>query len=158
MDGYEATKKIRAASKGRQTVIIALTASAFEEEQQLILSAGCDDLVCKPFQEQELLDKMSQHLGVQYLYENERKDNRENIEHEVCDSARIIEPKSLQMMPQDWEKQLYIAASQGSDFLIYQLLEQIPAENSALSAGIADLVENFRFDQIMELAQLAEDK
>ncbi|HLO50733.1 MAG TPA: GAF domain-containing protein [Kamptonema sp.] len=154
MDGYEATKKIRAVSKGRKTVIIALTASAFEEEQQLILSAGCDDLVRKPFQEKELLDKMSQHLGVQYLYENDGKDITQNTESEVCNSATLLRSESLQIMPQAWIKQLYLAASQGSDFLIYQLLEQIPAEHSSLSAAIADLVEDFRFDHIMELAQL----
>jgi len=156
MDGYEATKKIRAASKGRQTVIIALTASAFEEEQQLILSAGCNDLMRKPFQEQELLEKMSQHLGVHYLYENDGEDSRQNVESEVWDSAVILQPESLKMMPHEWVKQLYLAASQGSDFLIYQLLEEIPAENYYLAAAITDLVDNFRFDQIMELAQLTE--
>ncbi|WP_449418208.1 GAF domain-containing protein [Phormidium nigroviride] len=154
IDGYEATKKIRAQSKSRETVIIALTASVFEEEQQLILSAGCDDMVRKPFKEQELLAKMSQYLGVNYLYENDGEDIITNSESEVCDFSRILQPETLQLMPKEWIKQLYLAASQGSDSLIYQLLEQIPAENSAIAKAIGDLVENFRFDKILELAQL----
>ena len=154
IDGYEATKKIRSQSKSRETVIIALTASVFEEEQQLILSAGCDDLVRKPFKEQELLAKMSQYLGVNYLYENDGEDRITNPESEVCDLSRILQPETLQLMPQEWIKQLYLAASQGSDSLIYQLLEQIPAENYAIAKAIGDLVENFRFDKILELAQL----
>ena len=49
MDGYEATKKIKADPLGQDTVIISLTASAFEE----ILKIGGDAFVRKPFQEDE---------------------------------------------------------------------------------------------------------
>ncbi len=69
MDGYEATKQIKATQKGQETVIIALTASAFEEQRQFILTSGCDDFVRKPFQRDELLIKLHQHLGVQYRYQ-----------------------------------------------------------------------------------------
>jgi CheY-like chemotaxis protein len=40
MNGYEATKQIKSHLKGQATVIIALTASAFEEQRTMILSAG----------------------------------------------------------------------------------------------------------------------
>jgi CheY-like chemotaxis protein len=69
MDGYEATKRIKFHLKGQATVIIALTASAFEEDRTMILSAGCDDFVRKPFQEEVLLEKIATHLGVRYVYE-----------------------------------------------------------------------------------------
>ncbi|HAG82871.1 MAG TPA: hypothetical protein DCL61_17345 [Cyanobacteria bacterium UBA12227] len=75
MDGYEASKRIRSVEKFRRsfstepvTVIIALTASAFEEDYSKILSAGCDDFIYKPFREAVLLDKIAHHLGVRYLY------------------------------------------------------------------------------------------
>jgi len=51
------------------TIIIALTASAFEEERVTILSAGCDDFVSKPFRKEVILNKMAQYLGVRYTYE-----------------------------------------------------------------------------------------
>jgi signal transduction histidine kinase/CheY-like chemotaxis protein len=70
MDGYEATRQIKAHLKGQATVIIALTASAFDEEQAIVLSTGCDDFVGKPFREQVILEKMAKHLGVRYLYED----------------------------------------------------------------------------------------
>lgn len=76
MDGYEATKLIRGLEKRRRhdsmsqtTVIIGLTASAFEEDLPEVLSAGCDDFIRKPFREEVLLEKIAQYLGVQYLYE-----------------------------------------------------------------------------------------
>jgi len=66
MDGYEATRQIKAHLKGQATVIIALTASALEEEKAIILSAGCDDFVRKPFREDVILDKLTEYLGVSY--------------------------------------------------------------------------------------------
>lgn len=68
LDGYQATQQIKASLKGQETVIIALTASAFEEERQGILSCGCDDFLHKPFREEVLLEKISNHLGVSYRY------------------------------------------------------------------------------------------
>nr|MDJ0845301.1 PAS domain S-box protein [Crocosphaera sp.] len=54
LDGYKATERIKATPQGQETVIIALTASAFEEERNLVLSAGCDDFMRKPFREEVL--------------------------------------------------------------------------------------------------------
>jgi signal transduction histidine kinase len=55
MDGHEATKRIKRMSQSNHapvpnvdTVIIALTASAFEEDRRMILDEGCDDFVRSP--------------------------------------------------------------------------------------------------------------
>ena len=55
MDGYEATKYIKSTTQGNATAIIALTASVLEQERAIILSAGCDDFMRKPFKEQTAL-------------------------------------------------------------------------------------------------------
>ncbi|MBW4661479.1 MAG: PAS domain S-box protein [Drouetiella hepatica Uher 2000/2452] len=68
MDGYEATRQIKATARGWKTVIIAVTASVLEEERTDILAAGCDDLLCKPFKEQMLLQKLAEYLDVHYVY------------------------------------------------------------------------------------------
>lgn len=70
MDGYEATKQIKAAPKGQAMIVVALTVSAFEEGRALILSTGCDDFVRKPYQEHDIFDKLAKHLGVRYIYED----------------------------------------------------------------------------------------
>ena len=69
MDGYEATQRIKATLRGQATVIIALTASAFEHDRSLVLAAGCNDFVRKPFRESEIFGKMAEHLGVRFCYE-----------------------------------------------------------------------------------------
>lgn len=72
MDGYEATRRIRAAeaSSGHShTCIIALTANAFEESKQDMLAAGCDDALYKPFKVESILQMMQKHLRLEFVYE-----------------------------------------------------------------------------------------
>lgn len=58
MDGLEATRVIRS-SDVNQPVIIALTASAMDTDQQLCLQAGMDDYISKPVKLDELMNKLS---------------------------------------------------------------------------------------------------
>ncbi|MCP4942728.1 MAG: PAS domain S-box protein, partial [Planctomycetaceae bacterium] len=98
MDGYEATKRIRAAEAARNeelrpvlsdvegmrnddtspkhqtpntkhnTRIIAVTAYAFQEEKTRALAQGCDDVLSKPFREAEVFKLLATHLGVSFVY------------------------------------------------------------------------------------------
>lgn len=154
MNGYEATKRIKASLKGQATVIIALTASVFEEQRQAILSAGCDDFVRKPFREEELLVKMSEYLAIQYIYQETNGVGSQQTKQQKIASSQVLHPDSLQVMPISWVEQLHDAAAQCSDLLIFQLIEQIPPESAALAAALTDLVDNFQFDQVLDLTKL----
>ena len=69
MDGYAATREIRALPGGDAVKIVAVTASAFEEQREEILASGCDDLVRKPFREHKIFEAMARLLDVEYVYE-----------------------------------------------------------------------------------------
>jgi CheY-like chemotaxis protein len=71
MDGYEAVRQIRMQSSSDKLPIIAITASAFAEQRQEILAAGCDDMVFKPFQAHEIFQVMGRFLDIDYIYEQE---------------------------------------------------------------------------------------
>jgi PAS domain S-box-containing protein len=152
MDGYAATKQIKSSPRGDKTIVIALTASAFEEQRQEIISAGCDDFVRKPFQSEEVLEKMKRYLGLQYLYE-EQTEATEDQAVAGEKHMQTLSADALKVMPAEWGGRLYHAAAQGSDLLVQQLIAEIPAEHVALAKPLNDLVENFRFDQIMSLSQ-----
>ncbi|MGK7877190.1 MAG: PAS domain S-box protein [Xenococcaceae cyanobacterium] len=155
IDGYEATKYIKATTKGQATVIIALTASAFEEDRAVVLSAGCNDFMRKPFREEVLWEKMAQHLGVRYIYEEPESNAQSHRARERAKSP-LDQPLDfhLSQMPSEWIQQLQQAAAECSDDLILELIEQIPEENAPLAIALKDLAENFLFDKLIEVTQL----
>ena len=64
MDGWEATRRIRALEAGRRIPIIALTAQAMAGDEQKALAAGCDDYVAKPIVDPGIVrQKMERLLG-----------------------------------------------------------------------------------------------
>src|SRR5688500_3565525 len=68
MDGHEAIGRIRAMPGGNDVKIIAVTASAMDDNRQELMEIGADDFIGKPFREAELFQKMHVHVGVEYEY------------------------------------------------------------------------------------------
>lgn len=146
MDGYEATRQIKAAPQGKTPVIIALTASAFEEDRAAILACGCEDFVRKPFQEGVLLEKIAEHLGVRYLYQQE-------LPPSPAPAPEILTPELLSVMPLPWITQLHQAALCTDERRIFQLLEQIPDIHRTIATTLEDWVNTYRCDKILDVTQ-----
>ena len=70
MDGTEAIAGIRALPGGKAVKIVALTASAFEENRRAMFAIGADEFLGKPFVADELLELLRILLGVSYIYAN----------------------------------------------------------------------------------------
>lgn len=96
MDGYKATREIKAQCGDNPPVIIALTANAFEEDRLYALSVGCDDFVRKPCQESTILDKIAEHLGVQYIYTEP-----EQSEPDALQEMESVHPEDLKILVAD---------------------------------------------------------
>ena len=58
MDGYETMKQIRAQERFSQLPIIALTAKAMKGDKEDCISAGANDYLAKPIDEEQLLSMM----------------------------------------------------------------------------------------------------
>jgi signal transduction histidine kinase/CheY-like chemotaxis protein len=148
LDGYEATRQIKAQLKGQATAIIALTASVFDEEKAIVLSAGCDDFVRKPFKQEVIVDKIIQHLGVRFIY----------AESPTAPSTQIpiieyLPPDSLDNMSQEWIDAVYQAAIQADQKTLLSLIEAIPDEQAYVTQILKNWINNFRVDKIVTLIQ-----
>ena len=67
MDGYEATRRIKADPALRSIPIIAVTSYALSGEEQKARAAGCDEYVPKPYSPRQLLAKIRQYLPIGWL-------------------------------------------------------------------------------------------
>ena len=63
IDGWEATRRIKADSATQGIPVIALTAHAMAGDEQKALDAGCDDYATKPVDFKSLLGKIEKFIG-----------------------------------------------------------------------------------------------
>ena len=62
MDGWEATRRIKATGDLKHIPVIAVTSHAMVGDEIQAREAGCDDYVAKPVDENELLEKIKKLL------------------------------------------------------------------------------------------------
>jgi len=146
MDGYEATQRIRALPGGTETVIIALTANAFNDAQHAALEVGCNDYLPKPYQADRLFELMAKHLGIRYCYRAETQGIKLS-----SGSKFILTPQSLKVMPPQWRSAVEEAALGMEEDRLAELIAEIPADHQNLAQNLTHLVENFRLDLILDL-------
>jgi PAS domain S-box-containing protein len=157
LDGYAATKKIKATPQGQATVIVALTASAFEEDRAMLVRGGCDHFLRKPFREEEIYDTLAQYLGVRFIYEEaELGEAFKEIEGPPSTALGAETLASLKKLPESWMTSLNQAAAQLDADLVLDLVDRIRDRDGALADTLHALVRDFRFDLIMSLTEPAE--
>ena len=151
LDGYEATQQIKRHLKGQATVIIGLTASALQQDQAIVLSAGCDDFVRKPFRVEILFEKLVEHLGVQFLYAEQSAIPEENLNEMIVDQNTLSQ--ALKRIPTAWLEQLQKAAIKLNSDQMTQIINQICLSDAALGQQLTQLANDFRYDVILEAVE-----
>ena len=152
MDGYEATRQIRALETDGQTVIIALTASVLDRQRAVVASAGCNDFVSKPFQESVILNKIAEHLGVRYIYQ---KPIPTPVVDSQTETPRETIERQMSQMSDLWISQFEAAALSAREKRLFELIAQIPEDSGALARALTQMVDSLGFDRIVDLTQSA---
>ncbi|CAG0967977.1 partial two-component system, sensor histidine kinase and response regulator, partial [Gammaproteobacteria bacterium] len=153
MDGHEATRLIKASTGGQDTVIIALTASAFHEEREAILAEGCDDFVSKPFREGEIFERLTRYLGVRFVYADEAQATGAPIS--LTPDQLAIATLTATALPAAWRAELQQATVAADLDRMLALIDQLRSTDPALADQLAELAHNFNYDQILRLVQPA---
>jgi response regulator RpfG family c-di-GMP phosphodiesterase len=141
MDGLEATRRIRQYPGGMDTAIIALTASALNDDRRVVMESGVNDFLSKPCGEEELLQKIQACLNLSYLYEGT----------EAADAVAIEDLR--QGVPAGLVGALQLAIQNGDKGRLDQLIEQIGEQNGPVSDALKDLADRYEYEALTRLLE-----
>jgi PAS domain S-box-containing protein len=144
MDGHEAIRRIRAMAGGADTKIIAVTASAMDENRQELLRIGADDFISKPFREVELFQKIHAHVGVEYIY-------AEPPTAAAQEEAAELTPESLAGWPQNLIHAMREAVITADLDQLLATIQEVEARDPHLARGLRRLAEGFQYQKLLDL-------
>jgi PAS domain S-box-containing protein len=147
MDGLEATHWIRNSSKLPDVIIIAVSASAFQQNRQESLAAGCNDFITKPIQIDKVLDKLQQYLKLEWIYEQDSA-TENTLPEPSKDEQPLIAP------PVEMLKTLYDQVMRGNlDGIIETAtgLEKNDPKLGPFALELQHLAEDFQTRKIRQL-------
>ncbi len=148
MDGLEATRKIKADSRGKETIIVVLTASAMDDDRRAADQSGADDFLSKPCREEELLEKIRTLLDIAFDYEDLSDADPKPLGGVAALSA------ALSQLPLELVEQLQKATSMGNKKLLDKLIHKVPEAGDAESArALQDLADKYDYDAITRLLE-----
>jgi two-component system sensor histidine kinase/response regulator len=151
MNGREATKRIKSMPGGESVSIIALTATAFDEDRESILLDGCDDFVRKPFRKSEIIEVLVRHLNVRFEYTEAPLLTSD--EKEVEPATKDLNIQTLKTLPTEWLEELCLATKRADLQCILELIEQIREQHPNLARVLEGLAENYAYENILSLIE-----
>ncbi|MCX6676037.1 MAG: response regulator, partial [Methanothrix sp.] len=148
MDGYEATRKIKASPDIKNTVIIAVTASAFEEDKQRVYAAGADGYLAKPFKDADLFENIGRLTGADYLYEE--AGGGEKASKTVDDNDKAVMRKIVAALPPDLVDKLRDAVESADIDRLNDLAGQLITDHPAFAKRIQEMAARYEYEALIK--------
>ncbi len=157
LNGYIATRQIKAAPTGRSTIIIALTAAPFEEDREKVLFEGCDDFLRKPIKIEQIYKLLSKHLGVRFTYE-ELVPQSDNIPQGTA-TGTGLSPGTLDLsgVSEGLLEDLHNATVLADINRILHVIDQIRIQNPAVALELTKLARKYEYRKILALVDRVGD-
>jgi ABC-type amino acid transport substrate-binding protein/CheY-like chemotaxis protein len=148
MDGIKATEEIKKLPGGQEVVVFAVTASVLEGEKERIFASGAAEFIRKPFREADLFQKIEQHLGIEFEFEN-RKAQHEKV---AVDKLSIVpsKPEMISKLPTELATRLEYAVSNGYIDQIYGIIHEIEKVNKETATQLTLLAEQYDYKKILD--------
>ncbi len=144
MDGYEATKKLKATEKGKNTPVIAITASSFGSDEQKVLAAGANGYIRKPFKPQDLLSQLASFLNLNFITAEE-KSSAGGMKRGV------LTREALSCLPSELLVNMSQAVALGKMTRLRELITEAEKTDVALAAQLHALADAYDYDRLAEL-------
>lgn len=155
LDGYGATKHIRKLESEnltlKPTIVIALTASAFKQEESEILNCGCNDVLTKPFRESEIFDILAKYLKVDFLYEDIIPEPTITLPNQKL--IEVFEKNRLEKLPSEWLRELTKALTICDTDKAETIVEQIKQKDLELANQMQSMISNLQVDKLLDLIE-----
>jgi PAS domain S-box-containing protein len=119
LDGYEATRRIKATEKGCATPVIAVTANAFEDAEREVLATGVDNYLHKPFKPEEIFAVLEKCLGLRFVYAADAGQASEKT------SAQPLTRADLAVLPEALRQAMHQAIDEGDITRLQALITQV---------------------------------
>ena len=149
MDGVEATKEIRQLQDGDKVKIVAVTASAFTEQQPELLSCGMDAIVYKPYRFNEIYDSMTEQLGIEFIYRSPSISDKSE--------SKQLNSQQLEALPEETRITLKEALKSLNKQRIGEVLTQIGEIDPELQSTLSYLVDDFNYPKILDALDAKEE-
>jgi PAS domain S-box-containing protein len=145
MDGHEAIRRIRAMPGGNEPKVIAVTASAMDENRQELMTIGADDFIGKPFREADLFEKIHVHTGVEYVY----ADDSPAVGPE--EEATELTPDSLAGCSKALIESLREAVITADLDQLLIKIQEVEACEPRVARALRRLAEAFQYEKLLDL-------
>jgi CheY-like chemotaxis protein len=149
MDGLEATQRIKADPRGKETIVVALTASAMDDDRERATQSGADGFITKPCREEELLEKIGALLNITYEYEQ-----TSDAERKSDTSGASPDPVRLPQVPPQLLDELRNATRMGNKRLLDKLIRKLGEdENAEFSHTLQEFADRYDYDSLTRLLE-----
>ncbi|EIJ43399.1 PAS domain S-box [Beggiatoa alba B18LD] len=151
MSGYEAVRRLRQQDEFKKTIIIAISANAFNDSKTNSLIIGCNDFIAKPFQHELLLNCLQKFLDLNWIYEPILEQSSiSSLQQTYSDT-----PNRVALSPEQ-AKYLYDLTQQGDVYGVMEYAKQLADTQENLRAiceEIAELALELREEEIYKRLQ-----
>jgi len=150
MDGLEATRRIKADPRGKETVIMALTASAMDNDRRMVSQSGADDFLAKPCHQDELLEKIRVLINIAYDYAE-----TSDAEGQLPAPSGILGAEKLRQLPQELLRELGDAILDGNKNLLDRLILKVRETDTVAAQALQELGDRYEYDFLTRLLEEA---
>jgi CheY-like chemotaxis protein len=140
MDGYEATRRIKATEQGRGTPVIAVTATSFTDAREKVMATGVDGYIRKPFRPEEIFDVLGKCLGLRYVYADDAGQAPEGAG--VTPLAR----EDLAALPEALRQAMFKAVDMGDMAGLQALIAQIEETDAGMARKLKNLADQYDYE------------